>query len=275
MIKLVTLAMIAISCFGQSTGANVVSTVVIPTGTVTTANTPLVCSTSSCVGAPLPIQNIGQTNHSVLVTVTAIHFTASRISYTCVMQGSTDNVNWRNAGTPVVVFLTPLTTPVPFPISNACYGYGSFPYLRTLITPNIVTTGNSITWGVTYQGNSVPSNSINDSFGSQMGLTNLTGQLDNTGEIAVLVSPPSIGGAVLYGLMLWSDNTGTFISFGCNTSGASMPAVSFLVRNLGVTQTQIFGPSSRPLLTCPYGEGIFYQEDGTAVIYFTAIYRIE
>lgn len=238
--------------WGQSTGQNVVNQTVQPITTLT----------STATYTSQPVQNIGQTNHIGTVNVTSNAAVVGGNNCVCVIQGSTNGTVWTNLGLSTVIFFNGNNVN-----GFTFYGYGAAPYIRVVAT---IGTSDSITFSITYTGQSIASNTVVDALGYNQGM-----QLINLGALVpgavttLMLSGSSNQRLFLYGLEIFSNAAGTNLDILCLNSGIQM---SF--SNLGVTRTLLMPPGFRPLLGCAINEPIAYRNTG-GVVNLVAHYRAE
>lgn len=265
LVRWMAVVIIGYPAFGQNTGQNVVTSFAINSTTAIT-NATYTCSTSSCTPG-IPIQNIGQTNHILIISVTASN--TNMAIFSCQLQGSQDGTNWYGIGIAT-------SNLQPSGVSQSkCSGYGSSPYVRSVITTTGV-TGNSVTFSALYIGNSIPSNVLVDMSGlnSQMKNSHISGLVGSNVSTQLIAG---IAGASIsiYGMQVQSDATGTTMLFSCSTNSGSGNLWVYGLDLVPTTGTIKYPPNLRPLMTCLPGDSINYQLVGTPVANISFQYRAE
>lgn len=242
------------SSFAQSTGSNVVNIIPVLASTTITSNQTFTSS---------PLQNIGQTNHVGILNITAA---TGSISATCSIEGSVDGTNYQAIGN-IVVFALNTAANQQFRF----YGYGSYPNIRTKVAVSM-SSSPSLTFSISYIGNSIPSNTLVDMSGGASPLTTLLLQSMTGGGVTTTLTIPSQSTQRfnLYGMDIYSDATGTDLVIACS-GGRFVKQIS----NLGTTRTFIFPASLRPYATCPPGDSVTYNLLGTPVVVMNLHYRFE
>ncbi len=255
--------LIAIGCFGQSTGSNVVASFSITSRTLAAGGLAnYLCSTVTCTAGTV-IQNIGQTNHQVTISATTgVYDGTGRIS--CTMEASTNGTHWFNIGIPAnpLIWTSSVAS-----LQVKCNGFGSYPYLRTNVTVQAL-TATSITFSALYEGNSIPSNTLIDLSGSMTNMRNRANGPLVTGAVkTVIVTGTGTNSLSLYSIAVKSDNTGTLLEIGCSLSGTP-DSEPFIIAGLELVPTTgliRYPLGIRPLLTCKPGWDMYYSLTGTPV----------
>jgi hypothetical protein len=261
--------------FGQTTGANTVITQVLNSTNLTSSSGPrFICSTSSCPSGQT-IQNISQTNHAVVLSITASSVASASSTIGLSISGSTDNVTFNAIGIQTFTLLNLIGA-----TKNAqlkIFGYGTYPYLSITVNTNLQGS-DTVTAGVIYVGNSVPINSLVDLNGTQNNMSSFVVNSLVGGATPTLINFPAVNASLLnpfiniYGLKVFSDSTGTVLTFSCSSTGS--PIIDQF-SSLGTNTFQIEQVSLRPHFSCPNIGGIFYTLTGTPVASMVLTYRIE
>lgn len=245
---------IAGSLVAQNTGQNVVTQVVL-------------ASAARSVDATFnssTVQNIGQTNHTIVMNVTANTLVANAVTLSCVIQASLDGTNWQSIGN-TTTFLVDI-----FTLGQLrCYGYGSYPYIRTQILLQR-TNGGALTFSASYIGTSVPVNNLID-YGSNISpLVNTSGALVKSAVRTSLLSAGATQSVNIYGMSLSSDATGTVLVFDCTAGQAA-----FQLDAIGTARFMNFPVGLRPLISCGLGQTFSYTLTGTPNVTLNVAYRVE
>ena len=250
--------LIAVGCYAQTSGANVINQSAI--------------SRSGAVSLPVTLtssalQNIGQTNHVLVLLVSVA--TGGTFSGTLSVQGSVNGTLWFDIGQPQQP-LDLTQTQLPY----RAYGFGSYPFVRARLA--ITGTGTSLSLNVTYLGYSVPVNTLVDYYSTLNPLLNVSNGTLVTGAVLTgLVNHTDATHQIaLYSLSVFSDAAGTTLNIGCGTVGIGTVDV-LILSNLGTTRTFLIGPSVRPIVTCGPGQDITYTLAGTPVVTANVQYRYE
>lgn len=253
--------------WGQNTGQNVVSLITTPLTTITGTTTYI-----SPIGSNVSLQNIGQTNHTVVINVTAATTTGSNnINIACGMQASIDGSNWASIGV-ASNYVFSQTQGVPN--NYLCNGYGAYPYIRSNVVLTFVGSPSSITFSIGYQGSSIPANSLTDISGvlNDMQFTQVAA-LTGGAVLTTLISGSVGQSVVVYGIGIYSDATSSDLEFICVAPSGN--SIMFRAFELGVQRVQIYPLSFRPYFACPQGGGLSYVLSGTPVTSLGVQFRQE
>lgn len=254
--NLFILIAIAGSLVAQNTGQNVVNQTVVASNSRTADFT----LTSSAV------QNIGQSNHTMVINITANTLDDNAVTASCSIQGSINGTTWQDIGNVTTFPITGLSSLIG---QIKCYGYGSYPYIRTSMSMTRINTG-SITFSGTYLGTSIPVNSLID-YGANISplLYGTNTPLVKSGVLTTLFTAPVYQSINVYGMSISSDATGTVLVFAC--SGTTVLQLD----SIGTQRFINFPAGLRPFISCPLGRTLTYTLTGTPTVTLNVAYRLE
>lgn len=249
--------------WSQNTGQNVVSVIAIVNHSVTQNIFTEVSGN---------LQNIGQTNHIGILTVSALSGGIGGYQVQASVQGSVDGTNYFDLG-PITSGSTIATLSSPI---VRFYGYGAFPYVRVKAIFNSAGP-TTISFNIIYQGYSIAVNNLIDSYGTLTQMQSFFIDTLVTGSVTtLLLTPPdTLHSSALYGLGVFSDATGTTLNIGCGPLNLSTTALIYKVYNLGTARTILQPPNLRPIAQCPAGQYMSYSLAGTPAVSLSFQFRFE
>jgi len=262
--KLILFFLVLGLSFGQTSGANVVYIPYnsnISTGFATTAFTQAITGGTAFISNPL--QNIGQSSHTLAITITgsSVNFTIN-----AEIDGSLDGTNWFNIGPPLSVVYQNMNSQIS--------GFQSYPFIRTKAT---ITPGGSdtLTVKMTYVGNSSPSHNLIDILQGDAPIVNSTPATITAGtNDNVLAAVSMFYSNTLYGLILNVPSTVTALTVHCGLT-ASSPVNVLNLPALSAQGVFVLPTGMRAYAQCALGTGLYLNSTGTGSIGVTAVTRLE
>lgn len=236
----------------QNTGQNVVNQIMVNNVTYSVA----------AIFNTVPVQNIGQTSHSVRVQFSSVTTT---VAFLGVIKGSTDCVNYFNIG-PIVSSSNITQFGEAGNYNVSLNGYGAYPCVEVYNNISGLMAGSSAKLLEVYIGTSNPSYVAVDQFGLSSGMISSTGTGITGGGVQTFAvgGGGSVGGNLtVYGLSLSLPSTITSIELICGPNSSTIDSIIAWVTNYA--NAQIIWPLSlRPYFYCPPGDNLYYAASGTS-----------
>jgi hypothetical protein len=250
------------SLYGQTTGGNVVNVPVV---------TYQVISATTTFNSP-SLQNIGQTNHQLIVFLnySSLSGSAGNISY--VIQASIDGNLWFNISSYGNATLTVANAGVSTFYNTV--GYLSYPYLRTSITVTFGSGFSGATIYANYQGNSAPASTVSDGFALNESMQTYGATITTDGSYHNAVSSLSTAYSfVIYGASLNLASTVTSFILTCRSTANDVVIWTLPTVAEEVHTNLVLG--LRPYAKCPPGDNISYSAGGSGNNGLNIYYRLE